>query len=207
MKAREVKKLLGITQKTINNYIKNGKLNPLKVNPHHYEYDRDEVYSLIKKSKPRVNLTYARVSLPKQKNDLVTQNNRLYDFSLRNGYSISEQIQDVKSGMSFSERKGFMKLIDLVVNNSVDKVIIENRDRLVRFGFELLREVFQKHGTEIIVMSETENKSYEQELTDDLISIIHYYSMKSYSNRRKLHNAEKALKNNEDDKDTSLLDN
>ena len=201
MKANEVRKILGVTQKTLNTYVKIGKLNPLKVNSHHYEYDRDEVYSLIKKSKPRINVTYARVSLPKQKNDLVTQNDRLYDFALRNGYTIKEQLQDIKSGMSFSERKSFMKLIDMVVNNSVEYVIVENRDRLVRFGFELLKEVFAKHGTTIIVMSETENRSYEQELTDDLISIIHYYSMKPYSNRRKLHNAEKALKNNTEEHD------
>ena len=64
----------------------------------------------------------------------------------------------------------------------------------MRFGFNLLREIFRLHGTEIVVMSETPNKSYEQELTDDIISIIHYYSMKSYSNRRKLNNAEKVLK-------------
>jgi predicted site-specific integrase-resolvase len=195
MKARDVRKILGVTQKTLNSYVKSGKLNPFVVNSHHYEYDRDEVYSLIRKPKERFNVTYARVSLAKQKNDLETQNERLYDFALRNGYSIKEQLKDIKSGMAFSERKSFMKLIDMVTSDSVDNVIVENRDRLVRFGFDLLKEVFAKHGTSIIVMSETENKSYEQELTDDLISIIHYYSMKSYSNRRRLHDAEKALKN------------
>lgn len=199
MKAGEVKKILGITQKTINNYVNNGKLHPHVVNSHHYEYDRDEVYSLIKKSKPRVNVTYARVSLPKQKNDLITQNERLYEFALKNGYTISEQLQDVKSGMAFGERKSFVKLINMVTDDKVEYVIVENRDRLVRFGFDLLKEVFARHGTHIIVMSEADNKSYEQELTDDLISIIHYYSMKSYSHRRKLHNAEKALKNNENE--------
>ena len=106
--------------------------------------------------------------------------------------------------MSFSERKSFMKLLDMVVDNSIEYVIIENRDRLVRFGFELLNEVFEKHGTTIVVMSEANNKSYEQELTDDLVAIIHYYSMKSYSNRRKLHNAEKALKNNENEEDLEV---
>ena len=193
MKAIEVRRILGVTQRTLNNYVKNGTLNPVVVNSHHYEYDRSEVYGLVKKTITRVNLTYARVSSPKQKNDLKTQNERLYDFSLRNGYVIKEQIQDVKSGMCFSERKGFMKLIDMVVNEKVENVIVENKDRLVRFGFDLLKEIFALHGTNIIVMSESENKSYEQELTDDLISIIHYYSMKSYSNRRKLNNAEKAL--------------
>lgn len=202
MKAREVRKILGITQKTINAYVKSGKLHPLVIYPNHYEYDRDEVYSLIRKSKQRVNLTYARVSLPKQKNDLKTQNERLYDFALRNGFTIKEQLQDVKSGMAFSERKAFMKLLDMVTDNSVEYVIIENKDRLVRFGFDLLKEIFAKHGTTIIVMSESENKSYEQELTDDLISIMHYYSMKSYSNRRRFNEAEKALKNNTQNPET-----
>lgn len=197
MKAREVKDILGVTQKTLNNYVKTGRLHPVVVNSHHYEYDRDEVYSLTRKNDDRVNVTYARVSLAKQKNDLVTQNERLYDFSLRNGIPISEQIEDVKSGMAFSERKGFMRLLKMVVTRKVKHVIIENRDRLTRFGFEMLKEVFALNGAEIIVMSETDNKSYEQELTDDLISIIHYYSMKSYSNRRRLHNAEKALKEQE----------
>ena len=178
MKAKEVRRLLGVTQKTLNNYIKNGKLNPVKVNSHHYEYDRDEVYTLLKKPKQRCTVTYARVSLPKQKNDLKTQSERLYDFALRNGYTLSQQIEDVKSGMAFSERKGFVKLIQMVTNDEVQYVIVENKDRLTRFGFDLLKEVFRQHGTDIIVMSDMDNKSYEQELTDDLISIIHYlYSM------------------------------
>ena len=82
----------------------------------------------------------------------------------------------------------------MVVNGEVKQVIVENKDRLVRFGFDLLKEVFRCHGTDIIVISDIDNKSYEEELTDDLISIIHYYSMKSYSNRRKLNNAAMALK-------------
>jgi len=194
MKANEVKRALGVTQKTLNNYIKTGKLNPIVVNSHHYDYNRDEVYALIKKPKKRVNLTYARVSLPKQKNDLETQNDRLYDFAVRNGFTIAEQIKDIKSGMTFNERKGFKKLLQMVADEQVDTIIIENKDRLARFGFELLEEMCKLHGTNILVMSDANNKTYEQELTDDLISIIHYYSMKSYSHRRQLHNAEKALK-------------
>ena len=87
-----------------------------------------------------------------------------------------------------------MNLLNMVCENRIKTVIVENKDRLVRFGFNLLEEVFKLHRTEIVVISETPNKSYEQELTDDLISIIHYYSMKSYSNRRKFNNAEKVLK-------------
>lgn len=198
MKANEVRRILGVTQRTLNTYIREGKLHPHVVNSHHYEYDRDEVYAIVKTPKKRVNVTYARVSLPKQKNDLATQNERLYDYALRNGFSIAEQIQDVKSGIAFNERKGFCRLLYLVTTEQVDTVIIEHKDRLTRFAYELLENVFKAHGTNIVAMSEAENKSYEQELTDDLISIIHYYSMKSYSNKRRLHNAENALKNKEE---------
>lgn len=194
MKSKEVKRLLGVTQKTINNYIKAGKLNPVKMTSTHYEYDENEVYKLLGKEKERVSVTYGRVSLPKQKEDLQRQNERLYDFALKNGYKLSEQLSDIKSGMFFKERKSFVKLLDKVTNYQIDKVIIENKDRLVRFGYELLEALFKKFGTEIIVMSETDNKSYEQELTDDLLSIIHYYSMKHYSRQRALNNAAKALK-------------
>ena len=154
---------------------------------------------IINGNKPRTVVTYARVSLRKQKNDLVTQNERLYDFAIRNGYAITEQLQDIKSGMNFTERKAFMKLLTMVINHEVKTVIVENKDRLVRFGFDLVKELFRQHGTEIIVVSDADNKTYEQELTEDLISIIHYYSMKSYSNRRKMNKIKKILSEEESD--------
>ena len=89
-----------------------------------------------------------------------------------------------------------------MTNYEVKNVIIEHKDRLVRFGFELIKMLFDKYGTKIIVISDDEpNKTYEQELTDDLLSIIHYYSMKSYSHRRKLNNAAKALKTDDNTED------
>lgn len=196
MKSKEVRDVLGVTQKTLNNYIKRGLLNPTIINSRHYEYDREEVYSLIKKTNKRLNYTYSRVSLPKQKNDLSSQTQRLYDYATTNGYQIEEQLEDIKSGMDFNNRKNFKRLLELVVEEKVDTVFVENRDRLSRFGFELIETLFNLHGSKIVVLSNAENRIYEQELTDDLISIIHYYSMKSYSNRRGLHNAENALKSN-----------
>jgi predicted site-specific integrase-resolvase len=196
MKSSKVKQILNVTQQTLSNYVAKGILHPVKLSKTHYEYDENEVYALLGKNKnnDRISVTYARVSLPKQKDDLERQIERLYSYAISNGYNISEQLSDIKSGMEFEKRKNFMKLLNMVCENRVKTVIVENKDRLVRFGFNLLKEVFKLHGTEILVMSDIPNKSYEQELTDDLISIIHYYSMKSYSNRRKLNNAEKILK-------------
>lgn len=195
MKAKEVLNILNIGHRTLGTYVKKGLLNPIKINTNHYEYDPEEVFAILGKKKERYNITYSRVSLPKQKNDLKTQTKRLYDFATSNGYLIKEQIEDVKSGMSFEDRKGFVKLLKKVTNYEVKNVIIEHKDRLVRFGFELVKILFEKYGTNIIIISDDEtNKTYEQELTDDLLSIIHYYSMKSYSYRRKLNNAARALK-------------
>ena len=195
MKAKEVLNILNIGHRTLGTYVKKGLLNPIKINTNHYEYDPEEVFAILGKKKERYNITYSRVSLPKQKNDLKTQTKRLYDFATSNGYLIKEQIEDVKSGMSFEDRKGFIKLLKKVTNYEVKNVIIEYKDRLVRFGFELVKILFENYGTNIIIISDDEtNETYEQELTDDLLSIIHYYSMKSYSHRRNLNNAARALK-------------
>ena len=202
MKAKEVLNILNIGHRTLGTYVKKRLLNPTKINTNHYDYDPEEVFAILGKNKERYNITYSRVSLHKQKNDLKTQTKRLYDFATSNGYLIKDQIEDVKSGMSFEDRKGFVKLLKKVTNYEVKNVIIEHKDRLVRFGFELVKMLFEKYGTNIIIISDDEtNKTYEQELTDDLLSIIHYYSMKSYSYRRKLNNAAKALKTDDNTED------
>ena len=91
-------------------------------------------------------------------------------------------------------------MIRRVISNEIAMVVIENKDRLVRFGYEILEQIFKYFGCTILVLNDVlENKTYEQELTDDLISIIHYFTMKSYSHRRKLNKIRKELENNEND--------
>lgn len=194
MKAKAVKKTLGISQQTLNSYIKAKKIRFVAINPYHYEYNDDDVYALIGKSKKnKINVTYSRVSLSKQKNDLESQTKRLYDYSISKGIIISKQYHDIKSGMNFNSRKEFNELISEVVKGEIESIVVENKDRLCRFGFELFETFCKYFGTNIVVTSEVENKSYEQELTDDLVSIIHYFSMKSYSHRAKLNKIKKDL--------------
>jgi len=196
MKAKEVKHILGVTQNTLNRYIKNKRIRFVAVNQYHYEYNDDDVYGMIggisNLKKDRVNVTYSRVSLSKQKNDLESQTKRLYDYSISKGFMLSKQFKDIKSGMNF-DRKEFSLLLKEVINGKIENIIIENKDRLCRFGFDLFQVFCKYHGTKIIITSDVENKSYEQELTDDLISIIHYFSMKSYSHRAKLNRIKKEL--------------
>jgi predicted site-specific integrase-resolvase len=196
MKAGEVKKKLGVTQATLNNWVKRGKINYIIINPYHYEYSEEDVLSMLgnpHKSAEKNNVTYSRVSLSKQKNDLNSQTKRLYDFCISKGITISKQYEDVKSGMNFSDRKQFNEILTEVIKGGIDNIIIENRDRLCRFGFDLFEQFCKYVGTNIIVASKSDNNSYEQELTDNLISIIHYFSMKSYSHRRKLNQIKKEL--------------
>ena len=88
------------------------------------------------------------------------------------------------------------KLIDKVLNNEVDTIFITYKDRLTRFGYKYFENLFNKFNTNIVVMNNKINEEdYENELTEDLISIIHHFSMKMYSNRRKqLKEIEKSLK-------------
>ncbi len=196
MKAKEVRHILGITAATLNSYIKQQKIRYVKINSNHYIYNDDDVYRMVgvkKEKHKRVNVSYSRVSNQPRKNDLKEQSNRIYEFSMRNGLTIDQQFDDIKSGISF-DRKGFSSMLKMIIKGKIETIVIENKDRLCRFGFELLQELFRYYGTKILVINnEIQNKSYEQELTDDLISIIHYFSMKSYSNRRKLNKIKRDL--------------
>lgn len=188
MTAKEVRKILHISQPTLSKYVKEGKLDVIKINPYHYIYNEEDVYRLIGKKvkKGEKIVSYSRVSSGIQKTQLKEQTQRIYEWSISKGFSLDEQIEDVKSGMNF-ERAGLNKLIEQIIQCEIKIVIIENKDRLVRFGFELIEQLCKYYGTKILIINdEIQNKTYEQELTEDLLSIIHYFSMKSYSHRRKL---------------------
>ena len=97
-----------------------------------------------------------------------------------------------------SDRKDFQEVLRMIIQAEVELLVIENKDRLVRFGYEILESIFKYFGCKILVLNDIlENKSYEQELTEDLISIIHYFTMKNYSHRRKLNKLRKELESSE----------
>lgn len=202
MKANEVKKILNITQPTLSKYAKEGIIKYNKINNYHYEYNDNDVYKLIglkKEKKNKINISYSRVSTNNQKQQLIDQKQRIYEYCISKGIQLDDQYSDIKSGMNI-DRNDFKKIIKLVIKGEIELIIIENKDRLIRFNFDLLQEIFKYFGTKILVINDNiQNKSYEQELTDDLISIIHYFSMKMYSNRRKINKFKKELLQNKND--------
>lgn len=197
MKAKEVLKILGITRQTLYNYLKQGKVSiKAKYNKNFYEYDDDSVYALIGQKQiknDRKIVSYSRVSTQNQKEQLKEQTIRIYDSCISRGLTLNKQYEEIKSGMS-GDRPKLQELIREVITGNIELVVIENKDRLVRFGFDILEQIFKYFGTKILVLNDSlENKTYEEELTNDLISIIHYFTMKSYSHRRKLNKIRKEL--------------
>lgn len=203
MKANEVLQILNITRVTLCKYVKLGYIKVTKMPNGLYNYDDDSVYSFVGLKKNKHNskiVSYARVSTQSQKNQLEEQNQRIYDSCISKGIQLDYQYKDIKSGLS-SDRKDFQKLIQEIIKGNVELLVIENKDRLVRFGYDILESIFKYFGCKILVLNDTiSNKTYDQELTEDLISIIHYFTMKSYSHRRKLNKIRKELEELENEK-------
>lgn len=200
MRCKEALRILKVHRVTLNKYVREGKIRVTELANGRYEYNDEDIYSFIGKRVEKHGtkiISYSRVSTQNQKDQLKEQTKRIYDSCIARGITLDEQLEDIGSGMS-SDRKNFDKLCQMIFHGDVSIVVLENKDRLVRFGFDMLEKFFKYFGTTIIVLNDKiENKSYEQELTDDLISVIHYFTMKSYSHRRKLNKLRKELEQDE----------
>lgn len=98
---------------------------------------------------------------------------------------ISGIYSDIASGISFEKRNNFFKMLDDIIDNKVEKVVITYKDRLSRVGFDLFYHLFKKYNCEIIVMSEIGSEKLDsQEIFEEIVSLLHCYSMKLYSKRK-----------------------
>lgn len=185
MKAKEVLELLDITQPTLGTYCKKGLIR-YELSPTGKRiYNDDDVYAMLNKGNKRLNYIYARVSSSNQKNDLLRQVENLNNFCINSGIQVDSVFKDIASGISFENRKEFFKLLDDVIDHKVAKVIITYKDRLSRVGFDLFYHLFKKFGTEIIVASQIGSEKLDsEEIFEEMISLLHCYSMKMYSKRR-----------------------
>ena len=199
MKANEVLKLLRITRPTLTKYVKEGLIKVEKLPNGRYEYDSESVYSFLNKDMKRKTYIYARVSASKQKPDLNNQIELLKQFCFSNGYTISGIYSDIASGISFEKRNDFFKMLDDIIDNKVERVVITYKDRLSRIGFDLFYHLFQKYNCEIVIMSEVGSEKLDrQEIFEEIVSLLHCYSMKFYS-KRKIQKVKEVLTNENND--------
>lgn len=185
MKSKEVLKLLKITRQTLCRYVKNNTIRAeLQVNGD-YNYNADDVYKLVYKDKPRKSVLYARVSSSNQKKDLENQLDTLRQFCSHNGIIIDDEYKDICSGIDL-DRKQFKSMLDEITDFKIKTVYITYKDRLTRLSFNVFKSLFKKYGCEIVVLNDIDNeKQIEKEIFEEIITLLHCFSMKMYSNRRK----------------------
>jgi predicted site-specific integrase-resolvase len=135
----------------------------------------------------RDTVVYMRVSSQAQKPDLLNQRTTLEQFCVARGLAVTQWISEIGGGLNFKRPK-FLALIDRIVAGRVSLVVIAHKDRLARFGFDLLSHLCVMHGCELLVMN-TETLSPEQEMVQDLMTITHCFSARLYG----LRNYRKAL--------------
>lgn len=162
---------LGVHPNTLRNWDKEGKIKTIRTPGGNRLYDLSSI------SQERTKIIYARVSSNGQKPDLEKQISYL-----RTRYPEYDLIQDIGSGLNF-KRKGLATLLDRILSGNVDEVVIAHRDRLCRFGFDMLNAIANKFNTRIVVLNESQ-LSPQEELVQDLLSIIHVFSCRLYGLRK-----------------------
>lgn len=179
----EMSKILGVSAQTLRNWDKNGRLKPHHTSTNGYRYYSKEQLNTLLNIKPNVErkvIGYCRVSSNKQKDDLERQieNMRLYLTAKGKPFEI---ITDIGSGINY-KKKGLKQLIKLIISNEVEKVVVLYKDRLLRFGFELVEYIANLYNCEIEIVDNTK-KSEQQELVEDLVQIITVFSCKLQGKR------------------------
>lgn len=183
MRLKKVKKLLGVSDPTITRYRKKGFIKATK-NPlnGYWNYDEDSVYSYINKKDKREVVVYGRVSTSKQKNDLENQVNTLIEYANKNGYQIDEIYKDIASGLTY-DRKCFKTMIERVMKHEIKTIFITYKDRFSRVSFDMWKSICDECDCEIKILNTNNND--EKDIFEDIISLLHCFSMRMYSKRRK----------------------
>jgi len=179
----EMTDILGVTAQTLRNWDKSGKLKPHHASPNGYRYySEDSLNQLLNKPVAKTGkvVGYCRVSSPKQKDDLERQIENMQMYLLAQGKPF-EIISDIGSGINY-KRKGLQELIKGMANRSINKVVVLYKDRLTRFGYELIEYIASLYDCEIEVVDTTE-KTEQEELVEDLVQIITVFSCKLQGKR------------------------
>ena len=146
-------------------------------------YTHDQYLQIIgQKAKEQRIVAYCRVSSSAQTSDLANQKKAVEQFCVAAGKPVAVWLQDIGSGLNY-KRENFVALMEMVEHGEVSEIVIAHKDRLVRFGYEWFEKFCQDHGATLTVMN-AETLSPEEEVTQDLLSIIHCFSSRLYGLRK-----------------------
>jgi len=183
MRAKKVRTLLHITAPTLIRYRRKGYLKAEKdaINGF-WNYDEESVYKFINKNDEREVVVYGRVSTNSQLKDLDNQIKILIEYANKNGYNVDHIYKDVASGLTY-DRDDFKTMINRVLKHKIKTIFITYKDRFSRVSFDMWKSICDECDCKIIILNNPD--SDEQEIFEDIISLLHCFSMKMYSKRRK----------------------
>lgn len=182
MKAKQAKEVYDVSYVTLREWAKSGKI-PFEVLP------SGRINYLPESSKhqtiPAKTVIYSRVSTSAQKDNMHRQTERLKMFCASKGLVVDDVYEEIGSALNYNRRL-YIKLLKSVLNKEISTIVVEYKDRLLRVGFEEFKYICDHNNVELLVVDNSETtKTYTQEITEDLISIIHHYSMRLYSSRKR----------------------
>ncbi len=194
----EASDVLGVSISTLRRWESVGKLIPDRTAAGHRRYQLDKIKPgfLHATGEERRTVAYARVSSHDQKDDLERQKQVLELYCARQGWTF-EIISDLGSGMNY-HKKGLKRLLDDLVDGRVGRLVITHKDRLLRFGAELVFAICEAKGVEVVILNQGEDTTFEEDLAKDVLEIITVFSARLYGsrsrkNKKLLENVKKAV--------------
>jgi len=183
-KPQEFAELIGVTVKTLQRWDTSGKLKAYRspTDRRYYTHKQYIEYTGEANSKHGKTIIYTRVSTTNQKDDLKNQIEFLKQYANAKGVIVDEIFEDIGSGLNYN-RKKWNKLIEDCMQGAIKTILVAHKDRFIRFGYEWFERFLKLHGVEIIVVN-NEKLSPQEELVNDLISVIHVFSCKIYGLRK-----------------------
>ena len=184
-KPKDFAELLGVSVKTLQRWDRDGilKANRTPTDRRYYTYDQYLQFKGIQTENDiRDTVIYARVSTRNQKDDLQNQVEFLKQFCNAKGIIVNQCIEDFGSGLNYN-RKKWNKLLDEVMGNKIKTIVISNKDRFIRFGYDWFEKFCEKFNTKIIIVN-NETLLPNEELVQDIISILHVFSCRLYGLRK-----------------------
>jgi putative resolvase len=198
---KRAKEILGVHTQTLYNWEKNGKLETIRTagGQRHYNvkkymelYANPEIIKedkieedKIEKSTKKINICYVRVSTLNQKDDLERQKKYMLE-----KYPTYNIIEDIGSGINFN-RKGLRRIINFAISGKINRVVVAHKDRLTRFGFELIEDLIKEYSKGEIILDDKIDKKLEakDELVEDVLQILNVYTaklngMRKYSKKK-----------------------
>jgi putative resolvase len=186
---------LGVTVKTLQRWDREGRLVAERTDSGRRMYSKSALDAFMRRpvsTTPKVPVAYCRVSSGAQKPDLKNQRRVLEDFCTARGVANVEYVEEIGGGLNLA-RKKFVALMDRIEAGQVSHLILAHKDRLVRFGFQWFERFCEEHGCELLVLNQ-EKLSPEQEMVQDLLTIVHCFSARLYGLRNFRNKLDEALK-------------